>query len=265
MKFALTTLAFTGLMFAQAPATKAPAPAAKKAAPATKSAAPAAKSAAPAAKAAPKAAAPSLLQPSSLKARAPEVFKAKLATTKGDVIIEVTRAWAPMAADRFYNLIRGGFFTDTAFFRVVPGFVVQFGLSPRPDVSRAWRDANILDEPVKESNKKGYLTFARAGANSRSTQLFINLANNPALDNMGGIGFPPFGRVVEGMEHVEQIFSGYGEQPDQFQIQSQGKAYLDRNFPKLDKIVTATIMPADGAPTVDNAKKAATPAADAKK
>src|SRR5450755_3284735 len=193
--------------------------------------------------AAPKAAPakPSLLAPSSLKAKAPETYKVKFTTTKGDVILEITRAWAPMGADRFYNLVRGGFFTDVAFFRVIPGFMAQFGLSPRPEVAQVWEKANILDDRVTQSNKRGTLTFATAGPNTRTTQLFINYGDNTRLD---ADGFAPFGQVVEGMDLVDKINPEYVERPDQNAIKMQGKAYLDKNFPRLDKIVSASIVPA---------------------
>src|SRR5713226_8029968 len=157
--------------------------------------------------------APNLLNPASLRARAPATYKVKFTTTKGDVIIQVTRAWAPMGADRFYNLVRAGFFTDAAFFRVLPGFMAQFGISSRPDVASVWSNANMPDDPVKQSNKRGMVTFAQTSApNTRSTQLFINYGDNSRLD---ADRFAPFGQVVEGMENVDKIFSGYGEQPDQ--------------------------------------------------
>jgi peptidyl-prolyl cis-trans isomerase A (cyclophilin A) len=187
------------------------------------------------------AAKPNLLNPSTLRARAPEMFKVKLTTTKGDVIVQVTRAWAPRGADRFYNLVRAGFFTDVAFFRVLPGFMAQFGLSPRPDVSRVWETAKIADDPVTQSNKRGMITFATAGPNTRTTQLFINFADNAALDSQG---FAPFGQVIEGMDVVDKINAEYQEKPDQGSIQERGKAYLDRSFPRLDRILSATIVPA---------------------
>ncbi len=204
-------------------------------------------------KAASKAAAakPNLLDPSSLKARAPETFKAKFTTTKGDIVIQVTRAWAPNGADRFYNLVRAGFFKDAAFFRVIPNFMAQFGISADPAVSRAWMQANIPDDPVKQSNKRGFVTFAQTSLpNSRSTQLFINFKDNSFLDAQR---FAPIGEVVEGMEAVDQIYSGYGETPDQMRIQAQGKAYLDKSFPKLDRILSATIVQA--APAAPAAKQ----------
>jgi peptidyl-prolyl cis-trans isomerase A (cyclophilin A) len=181
---------------------------------------------------------PALLKPASLTAKAPESYEVKLATTKGDIVIQVTRAWAPLGADRFYNLVRHGFYNDAAFFRIVPGFVVQFGLSGDPAVNRAWKNANIKDDPVKESNRPGALTFATAGPNTRTTQLFINLGNNAPLD---GQGFAPFGQVTSGMDVVQKLYSGYGERPDQGAITNEGKAYIDKNFPNIDKIVTATI------------------------
>jgi peptidyl-prolyl cis-trans isomerase A (cyclophilin A) len=214
---------------------------------------PAPKAPATPAKTAPKtAAAPNLLNPSTLKARAPEMFRVRFNTTKGDVILEITRALAPLGADRFYNLVRAGFFTNCTFFRVVPGFMVQFGISPRPDVARVWENANIADDPVKQSNKRGMITFATAGPNTRTTQLFINYADNAPLD---GQGFAPFGQVVEGMDVVDKIYSGYGEQPNQGRLQTEGKAYTDKSFPMLDKIVSATIIPAAPPAAPPDAKK----------
>lgn len=200
-----------------------------------------------AAKAAPVAARPNLLVPSSVKGKAPDSYKVKFTTTKGDFIIQVTRSWAPIGADRFYNLVRAGFFTDAAFFRVIAGFMAQFGMSARPDVSRAWNDANIIDDQVNHSNLRGTITFAQTSQpNTRSTQFFINYGNNARLD---ASHFSPFGEVIEGMSVVDQLYSGYGDGPpggngpDQGAIQQLGKAYLDKNFPKLDRILTATIVP----------------------
>jgi peptidyl-prolyl cis-trans isomerase A (cyclophilin A) len=185
---------------------------------------------------------PNLLDPSTMKARAPGVFYARFNTTKGPFVIEVHRDWAPNGADHFYNLVRGGFYNDAAFFRVIPGFMAQFGMSARPEVSRIWANSNIPDDPVKQSNTRGMVTFAQTSLpNSRSTQLFINYGNNARLDQDR---FAPFGRVFEGMDIVDSIYSGYGEQPEQGLIQSQGKAYLDRAFPRLDRTLTATIVPA---------------------
>ena len=202
---------------------------------------PAAKS--PASKKAP-ASSGSLLNPASLHATAPADFKAEFVTTKGNFVVEVHKDWAPLGADRFYNLVRGGFFTNAAFFRVVPNFMVQFGLNANPAVNSAWRSANLRDDPVKQSNKRGYITFATAGPNTRTTQLFINFKDNGFLDSQG---FAPFGEVVEGMDVVDKINSQYGETPDQGAIQSQGDAYISKNFPNIDKIKSARILPAAAA------------------
>lgn len=204
---------------------------------------------------------PGLLQPATLKAKAPDVYEVKFVTTKGDFVVTVTREWAPLGADRFYNLVKHGFYNGASFFRVVPGFVVQFGLGPNPAVNKAWEKANIKDDPVKQSNKPGTITFATAGANTRTTQVFINFGNNAALDPQG---FAPFGEVTTGMDVVKQLYSGYADQPTgkQAEITSGGKAYLEKNFPNLDSIKTATIT----SPTPDAAapaKKAAAPSGGA--
>jgi peptidyl-prolyl cis-trans isomerase A (cyclophilin A) len=183
---------------------------------------------------------PSLLNPASLHAKAPAVYKARFTTTAGDFVVEVHRDWAPLGADRFYNLVRSGYFTNAAFFRVVPGFVVQFGLSANPAVNKVWKDADIQDDPVVQSNKRGFLVFATAGPNTRTTQLFINFGDNSRLD---GMGFAPFGTVVEGMDVVDKIFPGYGESPRQDLITDQGDTYVAANFPKIDKIKLAHIVP----------------------
>ncbi len=198
---------------------------------------------------------PSLLNPASLKARAPAVFKAKFTTTAGDFVVEVHRDWAPLGADRFYNLVRYGYFTNAAVFRVVPGFVVQFGLSADPAVNKVWKVATIQDDPVVQSNKRGNLVFATAGPGTRTTQLFINYADNARLECMG---FAPFGSVVEGMDVVDKIFHAYGESPRQDLISEQGDAYLKANFRDMDKIKLARIVPAVP-PTPAGAKPAARP------
>jgi peptidyl-prolyl cis-trans isomerase A (cyclophilin A) len=191
------------------------------------------------------AARPSLLNPKSLRAKAPEVFKAQFTTTKGDFVVEVHRVWAPLGADRFYNLVKNGFFTNAAFFRVIPGFMAQFGLSANPNVNKAWENANITDDPVKESNKRGRITFAKTSQpNSRSTQLFINFGDNARLDSDG---FAPFGTVTEGMDVVDMIYAGYRERPEQQNITEEGDAYLVKNFPMIDKIKLAKILPAEPA------------------
>jgi peptidyl-prolyl cis-trans isomerase A (cyclophilin A) len=180
-----------------------------------------------------------LLKPASITGQAPETFQVKFETTAGDFTVKVTRAWAPLGADRFYNLVKHGYFDGAAFFRVVPNFIVQFGLGAHPEVNHAWRAANFKDDPVKESNRPGTITFATAGPNTRTTQLFINFGNNAGLDRQG---FSPFGEVTEGMDAVKKIYAGYGEKPDQGQITSQGKAYVEKNFPKLDTIKSTKII-----------------------
>jgi peptidyl-prolyl cis-trans isomerase A (cyclophilin A) len=214
----------------------------------------------PARAARPAAAQPSLLNPASLRAKAPEVWRTRFTTTKGDVTIEVTRAWAPLGVDRFYNLVKNKFYDGAGFFRVLPGFVAQFGISARPAVSKVWNDAKIPDDPVTQSNLRGYLTFATAGPNTRTTQIFINLADNPRLD---GMGFAPFAKVVEGMDVVDKFDSGYGEGaptgkgPDQGRITNEGKPYLDRDFPLLDSIKSAVILTAAAPPPAAPKKPAA--------
>jgi peptidyl-prolyl cis-trans isomerase A (cyclophilin A) len=250
---ALIVLLATGAVMAQTP------PPAKSAAPATKSAAPATKSAAPAVN--------PLLHPENLKAVAPASFKVKFTTTHGDFVVEVHRDWSPNGADRFYNLVKNRFFTGASFFRYVPGFIVQFGIPADPKVAAAWENATIKDDPYKAgvSNKKGTLVYATAGPGTRTTQFFVNVGNNVPLDRDQG-HFTPFAEVVDGMDIVMTLYSGYGGGPDegghgprQDLIQSQGKAYLDKNFPKLDSIKTAVIMPAEG--VAAPAAKSTTPAA----
>ena len=198
----------------------------------------------PAAKPAAASTASRLLNPAALVGKAPEMFKAKLDTSKGAIVIEVHREWAPIGADRFYNLVRGGFYNNVRFFRVLQGFMAQFGMNGTPAVQKAWTasSVNLKDDPVKQSNKRGYVTFANAGPNSRSTQLFINLVDNTFLDPEA-MHFAPFGQVVEGMEVADMLYSGYGRTnvPDQQSITSDGNAYLNKEYPKLDYIKTATI------------------------
>jgi len=184
-----------------------------------------------------------LLRASMLKDKAPETFQVKFATTRGDFVVTVNRSWAPIGADRFYNLVKHHFYDNASFFRVVPGFVVQFGISAHPPISAAWENANIKDEPVAQTNKRGYLTYAKTSMpNTRSTQIFINLKDNAGLD---GQGFSPFGFVdAQGMKVVDMLYDQYGDAggPDQDQISKQGKPYLDKGWPKLDSIKTATLM-----------------------
>jgi peptidyl-prolyl cis-trans isomerase A (cyclophilin A) len=182
------------------------------------------------------------MNPAELKEQAPDSFQAKFDTSKGEFTVEVTCVWAPNGADRFYNLVKNGVFDNCRFFRVVENFMVQFGINGNPKVSALWRDAKIKDDPAKQSNGRGYITFAMAGPNTRTTQLFINFKDNSFLDNQG---FSPFGKVVNGMNVVDSICSQYGEKPNQQSIQMQGNAYLERNFPNLDYIKTATIVPVE--------------------
>ncbi|HVH50760.1 MAG TPA: peptidylprolyl isomerase [Gaiellaceae bacterium] len=184
---------------------------------------------------------PALLKPAALHAKAPATYNVAFATTKGRFVVTVHRAWAPRGADRFYNLVRARFFDGVEFFRIVKGFVVQFGISRYPSVSSAWQTATIKDDPVKTTNARATITFADSGPNSRTTQVFINLARNSQLD---GYGFAPFGRVTTGMSVVDKIYGGYGEAPSnaQPQIAAQGNTFLKKRFPKLDAIVTARIV-----------------------
>ena len=185
-----------------------------------------------------------LENPAGLREQAPATYKVRFDTTKGVFVVEVTRAWAPRGADRFYNLVKNGFYDNTRFFRVISGFMVQFGINGDPNIMARWRTAQISDDPVTQSNTKGMVTFAMAGPNTRTSQVFINFADNSRLDQSG---FAPFGRVVSGMNVVEAINAEYGEGapngrgPNQSRIQSEGNAYLSKDFPRMDYIKKATI------------------------
>ncbi|HKW42145.1 MAG TPA: peptidylprolyl isomerase [Gemmatimonadales bacterium] len=168
----------------------------------------------------------------------PDSFLVRLTTNRGPVTILVYRAWAPLGVDRLYQLIRAGFYDQARFFRVLPRFVAQFGLPADPHQAQPWRQA-IPDDPVRQSNLHGTVTFATAGPNTRTTQLFINLADNPRLD---ALGFAPLGRVTQGLPIVDALNGQYGESPSQDEIEKQGNAYLKRTFPKLDYIVTARVV-----------------------
>jgi len=256
MKALIALLAAGTVMLAQTP------PPAKSAPPATKTAAPAAKTAAPAVN--------PLLHPENLKATAPASFQVKFSTSHGDFVVQVHRDWAPLGADRFYNLVRSRYFTNVAFFRNVPNFIVQFGMAPDPKVGAVWQNATIKDDPPKPGvhNTKGTLVFATAGPNTRTNQFFVNTNDNThSLDPPVQQGFTPFGEVTDGMDVVLGLYALYGERPDQGRILNEGKAYLDQNFPKLDFIKTATIVPPAGAAvpatksTAPAAKTTAPPAA----
>jgi cyclophilin family peptidyl-prolyl cis-trans isomerase len=192
-----------------------------------------------------------LSDPASLAEKAPATYKAKFDTSKGAFVITVHRDWAPRAADRFFNLVKNGFYDDVRFFRVIDGFMAQIGMNGNPEIQSAWDRSKLQDDPVKESNKKAFVSFASAGPNTRTTQFFINLADNARLDKAGACGpgcaFPPFGEVTTGMDVVDQLYSGYGEGaprgrgPDQGRIRMEGNSYLKKDFPKLDFVKKATI------------------------
>ena len=189
----------------------------------------------------------SLMVPAAFKDTAPDTYNVKFDTSIGEFVIRVTRAWAPNGADRFYNLVKNGFYDDARFFRAVPNFMVQFGLNANPNVSKVWQSARIPPDKVTQSNKKGFITFAMgASPDTRTTQVFINFRNNGNLD---GMGFAPFGEVVSGIEVVDKIYTGYGEGaprgggPPQGRVAAEGNAYLIKSFPKMDYIKTATIAP----------------------
>lgn len=188
---------------------------------------------------------PMLLTPDALTATAPDVFQARFETSKGTFVIEGHRDWSPHGADRFYNLVSNGYYDDVRFFRVIDGFMAQFGIHGDSTVAAAWREARIPDDEVLQSNTRGFVSYAMGGPGTRTTQIFINFVDNSRLD---GMGFSPFGQVVEGMEVVDQLYSGYGEGapsgngPNQGLIQYRGNAYLNDDFPRLDHVVSATIV-----------------------
>lgn len=177
--------------------------------------------------------------------QAPDVFKVKFQTSQGDVLIEVTRAWAPRGADRFYNLVDNGFYDDCRFFRVISKFMAQFGINGDPEVSAVWREQRIKDDPNKQANTRGRVTFAMAGPDTRTSQLFISYGDNSFLDNQG---FSPFGEVIEGMDIIDKLYADYGEGapngngPHQGRVQHEGNPYLKAEFPKLDHIIKAEIV-----------------------
>ena len=180
------------------------------------------------------------------KQPAPDVFQARFETSKGNFVIQAHRAWAPHGADRFYNLIRAGFFNDSRFFRVRAGYIAQFGIAGDPTIAAIWKDKTIPDDPVLQSNKRGFIAYAMTGPNARTTQLYIDLADNSRLD---GEGFAPIGQVIEGMEVVDKLYSGYGENAGggmrggkQGKIFEGGNMYMDREYPELDKLITAKIV-----------------------
>jgi peptidyl-prolyl cis-trans isomerase A (cyclophilin A) len=187
---------------------------------------------------------PNLTNPAALRETAPATYKARFETSKGAFVVDVTRDWAPNGADRFYNLVKNGFYDGVRFFRVLDGFMAQFGINGDPKVSAQWREARIQDDPVKQSNRRGFITYAMAGPNTRTSQVFINYGDNSALDRQG---FAPFGQVSSGMNVVDALHKGYGEGaprgqgPDQGRVQMEGNSYLSKSFPQLDFVKKATI------------------------
>ena len=174
--------------------------------------------------------------------KAPETFRVKFETTKGDFVLDVTRKWSPNGADRFYNLVKLGYFKDIAVFRAIKGFMFQFGIHGDPKVNTAWSDANIKDDPkAGQSNTEGMISYAMAGPNTRSVQFFVNLGNNERLD---GMGFTPFGKVVEGMDVIKQINTEYGENSQEVQgsFEAKGNAFILKKYPNLDMIKSVTIV-----------------------
>ena len=234
---------FCALVSAQTPAAKAPATPAKKA---------------PAKSAAPN---PRLMHPELWKAKAPDLYRAKISTAKGDFVIEVHRDWAPLGADRFYNLVRSGYFVGDAFYRVISGVFAQFGINPEPTVTRVWSTAPIKDDVRTQHNTPGTVVFATSGPNQRTTQLFINYQDNSS--SLDASNFAPIGTISEGFDVAKNLYSGYGEMkeqpggtgPSQELYTKEGKTYLDRSFPMLDKITAATIIFPEAPPPA--AKKSA--------
>lgn len=184
---------------------------------------------------------PALLKPEEADEKAPDSFEVEFQTTAGAFTAEFHRDWAPNGVDRLYNLVKLGYYDDVAFFRVIDGFMAQFGIHGNPKVNEAWKEASIEDDPVEKSNERGFVTFAkRQQPDSRTTQLFINFEDNEKLDDQG---FAPVGKVVDGgMDVVDEIHSGYGQQPSQAKIQREGNAYLEEEFPELDYIEEATVV-----------------------
>jgi homoserine O-acetyltransferase len=178
--------------------------------------------------------------------KTPEIFRVRFETSQGAFVVEVHREWAPQGADRFHALVASGYFDGSRFFRVVPGFIAQFGVAGDPKVMAAWKDRTIPDDPVRQSNTRGTIAYAMTGPNTRSTQLYVNLGDNTRLDAQG---FAPIGRVTSGMEVVDRLYAGYGETSGggmrggkQGKLLAEGNAWLDANFPKLDHLLRARIV-----------------------
>lgn len=194
---------------------------------------------------------PDVYYPGRLMAQAPAEYRVRLQTSAGDVVVQVYREWAPLGADRFYNLVRNGYYDDTRIFRVVEGFMAQFGISGDPTLEYQWRNSTIRDDPVRTTNSRGRVTFAKSGRDSRINQIFVNLADNPDLDAQG---FAPLGEVVQGMEVVDAFHAGYGDGPPvgdgpyQRRVAAEGNAYLDAEFPELTRILRAEVLEDAGEP-----------------
>lgn len=216
---------------------------------------------APAKSAAPAGATPAVnsrvLHPELFKAKAPDLYRVRFTTTKGEFVVEVHRDWAQLGADRFYNLVRSGYFAGNGFYRVVPGVLVQFGINPNPAATEAWSKTAIKDDPVTQHNTPGTVVFATSGPNKRTNHIFINLQDNSS--QLDALGFEPIGTVSEGLDVVKGLYGGYGEMreqggggPSQEMYTKEGKSYLDKSFPMVDKILSATVIfpppPAAGAP-----------------
>jgi peptidyl-prolyl cis-trans isomerase A (cyclophilin A) len=191
-----------------------------------------------------------LLRPARYAETAPDDFRVRLETSAGDVVIRVHREWAPLGADRFYNLVRGGFYDDTRIYRVVPGFMAQFGLNGNPYVNQVWKSEYLVDDPVTQTNARGRVAFAKGGRHTRTTEVFISFKDNSALDDDG---FAPFGEVIEGMEAVDAFYAEYGDGPPrgdgpyQAMAAARGNEYLDADFPDLTHIISATVTAGGGA------------------
>lgn len=194
--------------------------------------------------------------PAALERPAPDSFDVRFGTTRGEFVIRARRVWSPLGVDRFHYLAKAGFYDGARFFRVITGFVAQFGLTGQPAVDSVWQDRGITDETVRTTNQRGTVAFARGGPNTRSAQLYVNLADNARLDTVSGFGFPPIGEVVQGMAVVDSLYAGYGgtrqqrlEGPSQDSIGTLGNAYLTRSFPKLDAIQKARVVKEWKSPT----------------
>ena len=252
-------LTFTNAFAMQATTTPAK-PATQK--PATGTAKPTTQKPATAKPAPPKPASAALRNPAALKETAPATYNVNFVTTAGTFVLQVNRAWAPKGADRFYNLVKHGYYNDSRFFRVIPNFMAQFGINGDPKLQDVWREANITDDPVTQSNKRGYISFATRGPNSRTTQVFINFKDNTNLDSGG---FAPFGQVISGMEVVDKINAEYREEPDQSRIQFEGNAYLAKEFPRLTVMKSVTIAKPAAPPAAKPALKPSAPKPPVKK